>query len=175
MVTKIVTSLSFLLLLTFVVSIPALVPIPPAEALTSAMWTHGNSVQMETPCAATVTRLGFYTRVYGLSAGQTAIRCWFHFAIPTTVYLSDQRLKIEQVLLNFKTSGAYVESVHIYDGSTLLKTYDNLSLHGEHVLKSFSVPTRDEVKSGIGVSVKVGFVPDGKEILFRSAGADFNY
>ena len=169
MPTKIVTYLSLLLLLlTSVVPIPALVPTPLAEALTSAMWTHGTSVAVQTPCAAQVTRLGFYTRVDG-SGG---ISCWFHFAIPTTVILSDRRLQIDRVMLNFSTNGARVTSVHVYDGPTRIAMNDNLNLSGDHGFEPFYVPGRPQVNWGIGVSVLVQFSIDPSQILFRTAGVD---
>src|SRR5215471_11423503 len=98
MSTKIVTALSLLLLLlTSVVPIPALVPTPRAEALTSEMWTHGTSVAVQTPptaCAGQVVRQGAYTQV----TGSGGITCWFHFAVPTTVILSDRRVQIDRVM-----------------------------------------------------------------------------
>ena len=127
MLQKLVTCLSLsLLLLTSALPIPAITSTPQAEAISAAMWTHGTSVQVENPGVVKVTRYGFYTRVDGNSGAAT----WFHFAIPTTVILSDVRKQVDSVMLQFESLGATVTNVHIYDGPAKIAVYDSMNLEG---------------------------------------------
>ena len=142
-----------LLLLTSALPIPAITSTPQAEAISAAMWTHGTSVQVENPGVVKVTRYGFYTRVDGNSGAAT----WFHFAIPTTVILSDVRKQVDSVMLQFESLGATVTNVHIYDGPAKITVYDGLNLAGNHNFERFDVPGNPDVLWGIGISVRVQF------------------
>jgi hypothetical protein len=170
MLQKLVTCLSLsLLLLTSALPIPAITPTPQAEAVSAAMWTHGTSVQVENPGVVNVTRYGFYTRVDGNSGAAT----WFHFAIPTTVILSDVRKQVDSVILQFESLGAAVTNVHVYDGPAKIAVYDSMNLAGTHNSERFPVPGKPSVFSGIGISVRVQFSTSSpRYILFKTAGAD---
>lgn len=137
-----------------------------------AMWTHGHSMQIEYPERINwVQRRGFSARVSSSGVAHN----WFHFAIPTPVIVDDDRLTVCSVLVRFRSSGgAVVESVHVYDGETRLVSRDNLVLNPAnwHV-ERVDVPNDPQVRWGLGVSVQVGFGPDGGEIEFGAAGCDF--
>jgi hypothetical protein len=170
MLQKLATCLSLsALLLTSAVPMPAIAPTPQAEAISAAMWTHGTSVQVEHPSVVAVKRYGFYTRADGNAGAAT----WFHFAIPTTVILSDVRQQIGSVILRFEATGATVTNVHVYDGAAIIAAYDGLNLSGTHEFARFDVPGTPEVFWGIGISVRVQFSTDASRyILFETAGAD---
>jgi hypothetical protein len=168
MLRKITTYLSLaLLLLTSAVPMPGITPIPQAEALSAAMWTHGTSVQVENPGVVNIIRFEDYTSVGGNPGGAT----WLHFAIPTPVILSDVRQQIDSLVLVFETiSGATVTNVHIYDGERRIKEHNNLNLSGNWEYAVLDVPEKPVVSWGVGISVRVSFAPGGGISNLRGQG-----
>jgi hypothetical protein len=141
------------------------------------MWIHGTSIQVEyTDRIGSIIRRGFHTHI----ECKPGLANWFHFAIPTPVIVSDGRLKIDSVMLMFKTGSAdvAVKSVHVYDGPNKIASYDYdwaHALKGDHPFERFDVPGQPEVLWGIGISVQVGAGVENMAhwIEFSSAGGDF--
>lgn len=136
-----------------------------------AMWTHGNSLQIETPKNfVSATRYGFYTALVG-HAGTSS---WVHFQIPTPLIVNDVRLKASSVLLSFKTSasGAQVRAVHVYDGDQKIASFENLSLSGNAGMVRFTLSNAPLIYEGLNISVLTSFQSQS-EIDFISAGCDF--
>lgn len=141
------------------------------------MWAHGHSMIIEFPDRIkSEWRAGFFIRVIG-KQNQTN---WFHFAIPTPVIVNDNRLRIDSVLLRFRSNSnrADVTNIHVYDGETKIASHDGLNLSpsgwGMH---RFNVPSNRNVLWGIGISVGVRFTGsnDNQNTMeFSSAGCDFN-
>ena len=146
-------------------------------AIEKAMWTHGHNMIVEHPAnLKSEWRAGFFIRVVGKS-NQTN---WFHFAIPTPVIVNDKRLKIDSVLIRFKSNSnqATVTNVHVYDGETKIASHDGLNLYpSKYEGFRFKVPGNHPVSWGIGISIGVKFTgtTDSKNTMeFLSAGADFH-
>lgn len=141
-------------------------------AVTHAMWTHGNSMQIEFPDRLTsVWRAGFYIRVES-EADQDN---WFHFAIPTTVLVDDVRMRAESVMIRFRTgaSSGKVTAVHVYDGENRIATHDGLALNpNDWAFERFDVPGNPEVYWGLGISIGVSFPGRPGSMEFSSAGCD---
>jgi len=142
-----------------------------------AFWVHGVSVQME--------REGYFIskRRYGFGAKfNTHGEEWFHFAIPTPVILDGKRSSLIKIFVLYETEGtAKITAVHAYDAGWKFKSFDNLSLSGNHSTiddyNSWLIDPPREIIYGLGISVHVDFGERRKDsvpgILFRSAGADF--
>jgi len=145
-----------------------------AIRLPFASWIHGHSMQIEYPDRiASQWRAGFSFTVEG-KPGTTN---WFHFAIPTPVFINDVRMRADTVMLRFKTGSidAFVRDVHVYDGEKLIAAHNNIYLSKENLFTPLLVPDRPEVLWGLGISIGVGF---GVEMMdhhmeFIAAGCDF--
>ncbi|MEW6491704.1 MAG: DUF6623 family protein [Cyanobacteriota bacterium] len=143
-------------------------------ALAEAMWTHGHSMQIEIPGnIARTWKAGFYIEVEGKPNTDN----WFHFAIPTTVIVNDNRLRVGSVMLLFETlsADAIVRDVHIYDGSEKIAVHNGVNLTGNAGFVRFDVPTHPPIKWGLGISIGVHFGGgSGSRVMrFKSAGCDF--
>jgi len=142
-----------------------------------AMWIHGHSIRVEYPTRLDddTRRGGGFIRLVGLADTNN----WFHVAIPTPVIVEDGRLRIDSVMLRFRTAGATVTDVHIYDGEHKIEIeppHEGLSLNPiDWAFERFDVlPTKPEVKWGIGISFKVVFDSGAnRRIEASSAGGDF--
>jgi hypothetical protein len=139
-------------------------------AISQAMWIHGHNIQPEDP-ALTVGRVGW--------AGQIkhpGSQGWYHLAIPTSVIVTDIRLRIDSAIIQFSTgSQGFVRNVHIYDGGTRIANYDNLNLSGADRFDRFPVAGQPQVSFGIGISVlmALGTDPANAWIEIHSGGVDF--
>jgi hypothetical protein len=139
-----------------------------------ASWIHGHSMQIEYPDRVP------YQRRTGLSfdlEGQPGTDNWFHFAIPTPVIINDVRLRASSILLSFRTLSidAWVQHVHIYDGSTRIGQFDNVNLAMEQPLWRVDLPARPAMGFGLGISLGVAFgvEPMDHHMEFIAAGCDF--
>ncbi len=146
----------------------------------NAVWIHGTTFEAEDPGALTgIQRVGWGT----LFRGKPGKFTWFHVAIPTPVIVDNVRPSLEKVFVFYKTNGASIRNVHIYDGPRNIKSFDDLVLEGDRsgsVLPTngwgISPPATLGFSLGIslGVQFSIGF--DSvvtTEILFTTAGADF--
>jgi hypothetical protein len=139
-----------------------------------ASWIHGHSMQIEYPDRiASQWRAGFGLTVEGKPGTDN----WFHFAIPTPVIINDVRLRVDSVMLRFRTASvdAFVRDVHVYDGEVKIAEHNDIYLSQENLLARLVVPKRPELLWGLGVSLGVGF---GVEMMdhhmeFIAAGCDF--
>ena len=137
-----------------------------------AMWIHGHSIRVEYPDRMDSTvRRGYYARL----DGKAGTRNWFHLAIPTPVIVEDNRLRIDSVMLRFRTSGATVTAVHVYDGESKIASHDGLSLHPDGwAFERFVVPAGPEIRWGLGISCKCEFGAGlSRRLEISSAGGDF--
>ena len=142
-------------------------------AISQAMWTHGHSIQPEDPALA-VGRVGWAGQIKHLSSGG-----WYHISIPTSVIVTDIRLRVDAVLISFSSgTQGVIQSVHVYDGRTKIATKDNVAASGINRLTRF--PVRDAagdpslVNFGIGISmfVTIGANPQQAWVEISAAGAD---
>lgn len=142
-------------------------------ALAHAMWIHGHSLRIEYPNRMeSARRHGSAITLIG----EVNSRNWFHLAIPTPVIVDDKRLDLDSVMLRFRTSGASITRVHIYDGENRLEAHDSLSLApADYHFERFTVSGRPHPRWGVGVSFRGVFSGAGTErrIDVSSAGADF--
>lgn len=146
-------------------------------ALAQAMWAHGHGMQIEFPQnIKSEWRAGFFIRVIG-KPGTTN---WFHFAIPTTVIVNNNRLAIDSGMVRFRSNStnAAITNVHIFDGENRIAAHDGLNLAptawGMH---RFAAPTRPDVLWGVGLTLGVAFrgATDAENTMeISAAGIDFN-
>jgi hypothetical protein len=140
-----------------------------------AMWIHGTSIQPEwLDRVESITRQGLHTHIICKPDTYN----WFHFAIPTPVILSDKRLKLDSIIVTFKTgTQAPVTSVHVRDGGRdpPIAVHEDISMAGDHPFERYGVPGQPEVFFGIGIGLRVDSQSDPTQnwIEFSSAGADF--
>ena len=145
-------------------------------AIANAMWAHGHSMVIEYPDRIkSERRAGFFYRVIG----KTGTTNWFHFAIPTTVIVNDNRLAIDSVLVRFRSNStsADITNIHVYDGENKIASHDGLDLSpAAWTMNRFAVPGKPEIKWGVGISIGVRFngTTDSQNTMeFSSAGVDF--
>jgi hypothetical protein len=146
-------------------------------SIKQAMWVHGTAVQAE--------REGYHIsrRRVGWGAEITSHGAeWFHFAVPTPVIFGGKDSMLQKAFVFFKTTmSAKIIGVHLYDGKSKFKEFNNLGLSGTHdgnidQSNTFQVNPA-HIKYGLGISVNVDFgksTPQGvPSITFAAAGADF--
>jgi hypothetical protein len=142
--------------------------------LAHAMWIHGTSMQIEYPDrVAAVRRAGSGIVV----EGKPSTRNWFHFAIPTPVIVDDHRLRVGSVLLVCKTrsADAFIRDIHVFDGGHRIVEHNDVGLSGDLGMVRYDVPEHPLVRTGIGISIGVGFGVEmvSHQMVFVSAGCDF--
>ena len=143
-----------------------------------ASWVHGSSVRAE--------REGYYIskRFAGYAAQfNTHGEEWFHFAIPTPVIIDNNRTSLSKVFLLFKTlNGAKIRHLHVYDGPSKIKTFEDISLSGDYSdnidnENMWVTNPQPSIKYGVGLSFFVDFgkrnATSVPHISFVTAGADF--
>jgi hypothetical protein len=141
-------------------------------ALKAAMWVHGTIVEAEN-AVNFVSRKG-----WGATFGGQNTFNWFHIPITTPVILDDIRPQLVKVFVFYRTNGAVIRNLHIWDAATRVKVFDNLNLSGDHsrgidASNSWVIAPPLGIAFGLGISVGVQFLIDPGDILFTSAGADF--
>jgi hypothetical protein len=142
-----------------------------------ALWVHGSSVQIE--------REGYFISKQRAGFGtilRTHGKEWFHFAIPTPVYLEGESSELTKVFILFKTEGtAMITAMHVYDGSKKVHGVEPIDFKGDHSTQldncnTWALPAV-HINYGLGISVQVDFGPPSTvgvpSIQFVSAGADF--
>lgn len=145
-----------------------------SEQLNHLVWIHGTSVQVQNPDAiADLVRQGSGTRIEGLENTSFTV----HFALPTPMFVSERRLSIRSVILDFITrEGASVTAVHVFDGRRPIASFEGLNLPGEHRFERFEIEGHPSFNRGINVSVDVGIGVNGDAsplVEFISAGGEF--
>jgi hypothetical protein len=144
----------------------------------AAMWVHGTIVEVENPGPwLNVNRAGWGTHFKTANSSH-----WFHIPFTTPVILDDVRPLLGKIFVFYKTLGdAKITNVHMYDGHKKVKSFDNLSLQGDHFANidasnSWIISPPLTIWYGLGISVGVQFGKTGTavpEIVFYTAGADF--
>jgi Family of unknown function (DUF6623) len=142
--------------------------------LAHAMWIHGTSMQIEYPERVDAVRRAGSGIVV---EGKPGSRNWFHFAIPTPVIVDDNRLKVGSVLLVCHTlsADAVIRDLHVFDGGHRIAEHNNIGLSGDVGMVRYDVPEHPEVRTGIGISIGVGFGVEmmSHQMVFTSVGCDF--
>jgi hypothetical protein len=147
-----------------------------------ASWTHGNSLTVETPPnLAAIIHYAWGTDLR-FDPGQSS---WCHIPIPTPVIIDDQRLHVRNLYLLYsvKEGEGSIRTILTYDGPHLMKTFDGLSLAGDHGHSVTAWNTLDMSNYGnvvaFGISISFLFQaaidsPNPKPLLtITAAGADF--
>ena len=79
-------------------------------------------------------------------------------AIPTPVIVDDKGLNIDSVMLRFRTSGATITAVHIYDGETKIAEHNGLSLRSaDYYYERFAVSGTPHIRWALGFSFRGQF------------------
>jgi peptidoglycan hydrolase-like protein with peptidoglycan-binding domain len=143
--------------------------------IANASWIHGSSIQVEIPeQIESIRRFGFYTRIIGKPNTSN----WFHFAIPSSAIVDDDRKLVGPVILRFRTGStiAVVRDVHIYDGSARIMAHNGVNLSGNNFFSKFGVAHSPPALWGVGVSIGVNFgngTSIERSMDFIAAGCDF--
>lgn len=144
-------------------------------SINHAAWVHGTDVHVEVDAnVESVTRFGFFTRL----VGRPNTTNWYHFAIPTPVIVSNNRLAFARAMLRLVTGGgsAVVRDVHIYDGSARIAAHQAVNLTGSQPFAVFGVAHKPDVFWGAGISIGVrtgAGTAAARRIDLISAGIDF--
>lgn len=144
--------------------------------LEAAMWAHGHSMAIEVPGnIKSEWRAGFFIRVIG----KPNTTNWFHFAVPTTVIVNDNRLRIDSAMLRMRSGStlADITNVHVFDGENRVFAQDNMNFSPTAFgLERFSLPNKPDVLWGVGITLGVRFTgtTDAQNTMeFASVGIDF--
>jgi uncharacterized protein DUF6623 len=142
-------------------------------AISQALWIHGHGIQPEDP-TLTVGRVGW--------AGQIkhpGSQGWYHLGVPTSVIITDIRLRVDAAIISFATGGqGVIQNVHVYDGPVKIAGFDNLGLSGPNQLKRLLVRdaagNQPSLNLGIGISmfVTLGADPQQAWVEVSAAGVD---
>ncbi len=148
--------------------------------LRHAMWIHGHSLRVEE------MRFMDSVRRHGSSItliGKPNSRTWFHIAIPTPVVVDEIKLHLDSIRLRFRTAGATITIVDIYDGHIKLKRHDGLSYTSTEYCTQALPPGDPDAEVflpplihwGVGISFLgvFGGATTDRRIEVSSAGADF--
>lgn len=121
--------------------------------ITHAMWVHGHAVQAQNPERGIIGRFGFYATYTATNIYSN----WLHFAIPTSVIVSDQRLNVIQIKIRYRTREAgKIKAIHVYDGEIKIASRDNLALQStDWAVETVVIPNSPDVRWGLGVSILV--------------------
>jgi hypothetical protein len=150
--------------------------------LKSAMWIHGNIVQVQIPERVNEGRFDWGTSYTRRKDAQG--ENWFHFPIPTPVIVDDQRPLLAKVFVFYETRSSRITEVRVRDGTTDVKRFENLTLAGDHrssvdSSNSWDIDPPTTIFFGLGISVHadIGSIPHRRgapeEVIFTTAGADF--
>lgn len=125
-------------------------------------WVHGASMQVEYPNRITSVRhTGPFVRIEG-AAGQNT---WLHFPLATMTQCNGEGVRVEAVLVSFRTRPyAVVHEVILYDGEKRIAEHTDLGLQGDHLAARFAVPGTPEAQQGLNVTIGVTFPPGAPEV-----------
>ncbi len=124
------------------------------SSLTTAMWVHGLIAEAEYPVQTVVK--GWGKEFVGHRNSN-----WFHIPITTPAILEGDRPKLANVYVFYKTDGAVINALHVYDGPTKLREFTiDPPVEGDH---SVSIDTSNtweiypplEINYGLGISILV--------------------
>ncbi len=90
--------------------------------------------------------------------------------------IDDSHFRAAAVSVRFRSpvGGGFVNALHVYDGDEKIASAEHLSVNSSdwHV-ERVEIPERPHLRWGVGISVLVGFAPDGCEVEFSAAGCEF--
>ena len=147
----------------------------------SLLSVHGNSAVPEYPESINeISRKGWGSTFWGKESTTN----WFHIPFSFPILENGLRPKLVRISLCFhNTSRSPIKAIHLYDGTKLLRGFNQLNLFGDHAkgaspMNTFTLDEPAELQSGFGISVMVNFPQDNGEkpprwILFTSALAEF--
>jgi len=137
-------------------------------------FTHGTSVQVQSPQLASVARYGWGTVVSQAPSADPdplGVDNWFHFAIPTPRSVNEIPFTCNRIWLDAKVDQfTVINRVHVWDTANQIKQFNDLSYVGRDQWYQFDVQPFTVV--ALGVSVGVKWIGLG-QVLFRNAGAWF--
>lgn len=149
----------------------------------TAMWTHGNSLFVETPAnLQSINHFGWGTDLF-FTPGKDS---WLHIPVPTAVIVNGVRAQLFRFFAFFlvKDGDGIITDVHLYDGPFRIQMFGNLALSGDHSqaldgANTFVLPQPHSVAFGIGISIHfqaaIGFDTTFSPMLrITTAGADCN-
>jgi hypothetical protein len=145
--------------------------------LITTRWVHGNIVQAENPVEVVIRR-GWGTH-FGV---RNPTENWFHFPITTLSSVNNLPIRLLKVFVFYRTDGAVVKDIHIYDGPLSIRSFEGLNLTGDHSGRidgsnCWDIHPPAQISQGLGISVNVEFLQNTgigmSEILFTTAGAEF--
>lgn len=139
-----------------------------------AMWIHGHSLRIEYPdrMEGDTRRGGAYYKLIGSRNSHN----WFHVAVPTALIVEGRRLRLDSVMLRFRTDKATLTDVHVYDGENRIAVHGGLNLEPEDWLfRPFEIPgPKPAIFWGVGISFRCQFgTTSPRRIDVSAAGADF--
>jgi hypothetical protein len=141
-----------------------------------AFWTHGNALTIETlESLASATRFGWGTDII-MRPGAAS---WFHVPLASPVISDGVRTSLQRAFVLFKSEGGSITNVHLYDGASKFKSFDGLSLQGDHRngldgSNTLELASPHSVLFGIGISFRFAAAPrSSAQLSVATAGGDF--
>jgi hypothetical protein len=148
---------------------------------------HGTSVVAEDPTGLDHAGPVPYTDVIGYRRGwgntfrgDPNTFNWFHIAVPTLNLKGHATAALGEVRIDFLTTGtARVDLVHLWDGHSFLRSFQNVNASGD--FREESRPNKSSwqfepplpMERALGISVGVAFGAESSDILFTTAYARF--
>jgi hypothetical protein len=153
------------------------------ETKAEEVWIHGSIAEVEVsqfPHGGSIIRTSA-----GIMVQSNGDDHWVHFPIPTPVITSGQRMMLNDVFVLFKALGKVkIGTLRVFDGSFLVKSFDDLAATGDHSTEVHDQNTWSvgphRTKFGLVISVYVVFptLIDGggplPEVFFSGVGATFS-
>jgi hypothetical protein len=139
------------------------------------MWTHGHSISIEQPEALQAV---FYRGFMVELIGKPNFSAWVHYAVPTPVIASNNRLRADAVMIRYRTGvedKARLAAIHVYDGELKIASFDGLQGASQNwSISRTEIPNKPYVEWGIGISILVQFKPLANPLFqISSVGCDF--
>jgi hypothetical protein len=151
--------------------------------LKKAVWIHGNLTKAENPESIDEV----YCKGWGKTfVGKAGTNNWFHIPLTKPIAYNGARPELIKVFVLYGAGSQYettpvITSFHIWDGSRKIRSFDGLSLNGDHSsaiddLNTWHINPPQEIHDGLGISLGV-FFPDGsneqRSFSIAAAGGDF--
>lgn len=151
--------------------------------LKKAAWTHGSVTKVEDPGLIEKSHSKGWGKIF---VGKAGTNNWFHVPLTTPVVYNTVRPELTKIIVLYKAGNQYettpvITSVHIYDGNKKIRSFDGLSLNGDHSksidgLNTWYMNPPQEIYYGLGISIGISF-PDGTDgqrtFYIAAAGGDF--
>jgi hypothetical protein len=143
-------------------------------------WAHGNALTVESPenLEPGGHHLGWGTDII-IRSGEAS---WFHVPLPVPAVVDEYPVYLKRTFLLFKTeANAFLQHVHIYDGSRRLQAFNDVHFDGDFTAlivpaNTFELRTPHAVQRGISLSFFIqgtlGAVPN--RLVVPAVGAEYN-